>query len=204
MVRHQVVAAAVAALTLSLSVASGSVAAAPGSVTAAQANAIVQRVFGATNPDAAYRALTSSEQRLFWLAETPSGSPTSVSSSAPMMGPLAAGGNWAITMYVFQDNAFGQRLWTYWQTLNWSSNGTTLTSYSARKGPAEKMAGWTYTEIGGPTPITVAGGLGQSSVEVWGQGEFQFCMVGICVQSYYPWVDERGWASGTYTANYGY
>jgi hypothetical protein len=155
---------------------------------AAQAASLAARVFGSSNPATAFAALAPEQQAAVRLAETPAGPPLSTVTAATSSGaPVAsAGGCWGMIRTVFQNNTFGQRLWTYNQQLNWCSNGGTLTSNSAKKYPSEKMAGWTYTEIGGPTPQLQRGGVGNGLVEVWAQGQFQLFAVGICVQTYYP------------------
>jgi hypothetical protein len=178
----------------------------PSAITAAQAASLAARVFGSSDPEMAFAALAPEQQAAVRLAETPAGPPLSTVTAATSSGALVAtaGGCWGMIRTVFQNNTFGQRLWTYNQQLNWCSNGSTLTSYSAKKYPSEKMAGWTYTEIGGPTPQLQRGGVGNGLVEVWGQGQFQLCAIGICVQTYYPWVDQIGYASGTYSDSWGY
>ncbi len=196
--------ALVAGLTVLLTAPASALASSPLSAEY-QAAQILDRVATSTNPSAAFEALTPQEKALFYEATTPSGPVhREMTKVASALQPLTAGGQWYIVATVWQNNAFGQRLWTYNQELDWGSNGSYLTDWTATKWPSGMMAGWTYTQIGGDTPQRQSGGNGSSWVQVFGNGQFQFCLVGVCVNTVTPWVQERGNANGTYTWNGGY
>jgi hypothetical protein len=173
--------------------------------TASAATAVVDRLANSSDPAAAYAALSPGEKELVRLATTASGPVQSEVTDPIATGGITAalGGCWGRVRSLYQTNVFGTRLWTFNQQLNWCSNGSTISSYTAQKWPSGVSAGWTYTEISGPAPQLRSGGTGRTSVEVWGQGQFQFCLVGACVQSLYPWVDQRGYASGAYGDSWG-
>jgi hypothetical protein len=99
-------------------------------------------------------------------------------------------------------NAFGIRLWAYFQEIDWCDDGITLTrdpqllNYGSTYLPF-----WSWVHVGDRT----WGGAGQATFRSWSQADFSLCLtpnVG-CIQNTYPWLDMTARANGTGTGSIG-
>jgi hypothetical protein len=99
-------------------------------------------------------------------------------------------------------NAFGLRLWAYFQEIDWCDDGITLTrdpqllNYGSTYFPF-----WSWVHVGDH----VWGGAGQGTFRSWSQANFSLCLmpnVG-CIQNTYPWLDMTARANGTGTGSVG-
>jgi len=84
-------------------------------------------------------------------------------------------------------NGLGITLWTYWSTVQWCYNGTTVTSKFWTHGatiPFPSM--WRWTRDAG---YQTSGGFGSTSYRVWTEAEMSFTVAGYPIQVSYPWVD---------------
>ena len=105
------------------------------------------------------------------------------------------------TYEVWAENIFGVKLWSYYQTIDWCYNGSTVNSKTRlRWGEVHALGsfGWTYN---GHIGNTESGGVGQSSYRAWTQGSFDLCLGGDigCIQSFYPWIDQTVYGTGAYS-----
>lgn len=93
-------------------------------------------------------------------------------------------------------NAFGFKLWAYFQEIDWCDDGYTmihapqLLNYGSTYFPF-----WSWVHAGDHA----WGGAGQSMFRSWYQANFSLCLtpnVG-CIQNTYPWLDMTARANGT-------
>jgi len=99
-------------------------------------------------------------------------------------------------------NAFGIRLWAYFQEIDWCDDGITMTrdpqliNYGSTYLPF-----WSWVHVGDHA----WGGAGQGTFRSWTQADFSLCLmpnVG-CIQNTYPWLDMTARANGTGTGSVG-
>ena len=103
------------------------------------------------------------------------------------------------TLGIKGSNYAGVMLWKYSWTINWCYNGTTITSVQKYR---TVWVNWSWNfrrDISDDS----SGGVGQTSYSHYGQGEFCFINVGVCVAYSYPWVSQTVRGNGTYSGSAG-
>lgn len=123
------------------------------------------------------------------------------SGSAPKLdGASPEACRWA-RIYRYYNNALGQRLFTYYQQVDWCYNGSTITSISRTRWPEVSMLFW---EFKGHIGNTTSGGTGSTFYRAWTQGSFALCVPYVlCAQFKYPWLDMTVRGNGTYSYSTG-
>lgn len=95
-------------------------------------------------------------------------------------------------------NAVGQKLFSYYQKVDWCYDGTTITSVNRTRW-AETYALW--WQFNGHIANTTSGGAGKANYRAFTQGSFSLCIgwqsIG-CLQHKYPWIDMTVRANGTW------
>ena len=96
-------------------------------------------------------------------------------------------------------NAFGALLARYTQRVDWCYNGTIITSVSHVHTPTVYPPGWMYNGLIGHSHW---GGVNQASFRAYSQASF--CLVGgVCLQYWYPWVDQTVYGTGNSSGSTG-
>ncbi|MGH2511949.1 MAG: hypothetical protein ACRDGQ_04600 [Candidatus Limnocylindrales bacterium] len=99
-------------------------------------------------------------------------------------------------------NLFNQKLWAYFQEIDWCDDGHVMLgapevlNYGSIWFPF-----WSWTHAGDH----VWGGAGQPSLRSWTQADFSLCLspnIG-CIQNTYPWLDMTAHANGTGSGSVG-
>ena len=108
------------------------------------------------------------------------------------------GGCCSRTHEVWGENFLGVKLWSYFQTIDWCNDGSTVTSKTRLRWGEVHTLGWAFN---GHIGNTESGGVGQSSYRAWTQGSFNLCLGGNigCIQSQYPWIDQTVYGTGAYS-----
>lgn len=91
-------------------------------------------------------------------------------------------------------NAFGQKLWSYFQKIDWCYNGSWITWKSRIRWGEVYFPFW---EFKGHIGNYESGGVGYWSYRAWTQGHFALCVPYLgCSQHTYPWIDMTVYANG--------
>jgi hypothetical protein len=172
----------------------------------------------ASDPGAAYAALSPEDQADVDLALTPvsfgedRGPVTQVSgpkvtSTAPdaLVGAaLTTSQCWQVTIARYGTNILGAKLyqlnlWSKWCS---NSNKMSLTEWYYRVYPSDMAILWFYVTGGGYPDVHAYGGPPTFSGEFWAMGRFQYCLAGVqgigCIQEKYPWLDIGFRANGVW------
>ncbi len=98
-------------------------------------------------------------------------------------------------------NAFGNKLWDYFQQIDRCYDGSVLTEVTRIRGGQVYGAFWQFD---GHISDTQSGGVGQSSYRSWTQGRFKLCVTNLgCIEEDDPWIDMIVYGSGNSWYNYG-
>lgn len=98
-------------------------------------------------------------------------------------------------------NVLGQKLWSYFQKIEWCYNGTYITAKTRLRWAEVYFPGW---EFKGHIGNYESGGVGYWSYRAWTQGKFSFCPLNLgCIQHVYPWIDMTVYANGNWTYSWG-
>ena len=165
--------------------------AAPPAGNIAAVSAVVAKVHGAANPQAAFDALSPSEQALYADSLTHLTATTIASGggSLPATGAAARGGCW----YHYQFDSWSD-LWIHdgdtWMQLNWCSNGSSITSYHISNTGGRGANGVTYKGVQGH-------GYLNAGWEVRAYVEFHFNFFGRL--DAYPCMQIRGGRTGLFS-----
>lgn len=147
--------------------------------------------------DEVWAALSADEQARLLECLTVDHSETEVAMSP--QGATPAGCRTA-TYSVSGKNVWGQTLYTYYQSIYWCYNGSTITSKSRSRYGRVGGLGWEFV---GNVSSQQWGGVGSRYYRSWTQGHFQLCVVWGCIQHKYPQIDMTVNGNGTWTG-YGY
>lgn len=170
---------------------------------------LVDRLGSASDPAAAYAALSRADQAAVreFLTQVSVSDVSTIAIDTGTEGGITAAATtcWTWTWQRNGMNALGGTLWSYFQRIVWCGNGTTITS--TPHGVQRTRWGevyypfWQWKHIGSQT----WGGVGQQTYRAWTQGEFKLCLTGDigCVQYSYPWLDMTAWANGRGTGSVG-
>jgi hypothetical protein len=97
-------------------------------------------------------------------------------------------------------NLLGMTLWTYYQRIEWCSNGSTITSVTRLRWGEVSFPGWAFK---GHTSSTTSGGKGYTSYRARTHGHFCLAEYFSCVQNAYPWIDMTVRANGSWSYSAG-
>lgn len=99
-------------------------------------------------------------------------------------------------------NAFGLKLWAYFQEIDWCDDGHRMTGNpQVLNFGSTYFPFWTWVHTGDH----VWGGVGQPTFRSWTQADFSLCLtpnIG-CIQNTYPWLDMTAHANGTASGSVG-
>lgn len=168
---------------------------------------LIEQLEQASDPDAAFAALSPKDQRLvvsfLTVMEVDEVAFTDRAGSSDTDGLAAA----ASTCYTFTKrfdgkNTFGGTLFSYFLKINWCGNGSTITST-----PTQSRWGTTYYAywfFNGHIDWSSSGGYGKTYYQAFTQGSFSFCppILG-CVQGRYPWIDMTVYPNGGVSGSMG-
>lgn len=93
-------------------------------------------------------------------------------------------------------NYIGQRLFSYYQGITWSYDGSKITQTPYRKitGNTYGSAFWTYK---GNINNAEGGGKDQFYYRAYTQGQFQYCITSYgCISEIDPWIETTVYATG--------
>ena len=111
---------------------------------------------------------------------------------------LASGCNWRVNGEDIY-NMYGALLARYQQRVDWCYNGSIITSVSHVHTPTVYAPGWRYNGLIGDSHW---GGVNQASFRAYSQASF--CLVGgVCLQYWYPWVDQTVYGTGSSSGSTG-
>lgn len=98
---------------------------------------------------------------------------------------------------VYGYNIFGNKLWCYFQKIEWCYDGSEITSKTRLRWGEVHFPFWQFA---GHIGNSEQGGVGEWSYRAWTQGEFKLCLGGDigCIQYYYPWIDMTVYGNGGY------
>lgn len=113
---------------------------------------------------------------------------------------IAAQGCWYVTWSRWASNIFGQRLFTYYQRLDWCGSNGRIYSPSRTRWPNVSFPGW---EFKGHIGTSSRGGSGYSYWRAFTQGSFCLAQYFGCVQNKYPWIDMTVTAYGRVSGSTG-
>lgn len=101
---------------------------------------------------------------------------------------------WSSTSY----SLVGIKLWSYFQSIYWCYNGSTITYLSRNRWGETYAAFWEFTGNNGNSTM---GGTGYNGYYAWTQGSFRLCtgIYGVgCLQYSYPTIASWVYANGSY------
>lgn len=105
-------------------------------------------------------------------------------------------GSNSVTIEVYSVALSGQKLWSYYQRIDWSYSGGQITSVTRYRWGTVYQVFWSFE---GHIGNTESGGVGQSYYQAWTQGKFVLNIGGWVVQTQYPWIDMTVYGNGNYT-----
>jgi hypothetical protein len=168
-------------------------------------NAVIQRLADAgKDADQVWAALSPQTQQAVQQALTVARVETSVTLVPADSTPASDGVSAQATscLYGFQverygKNSLGQKLWSYFQKIDWCYNGSWITSkFRVRWGEVY----FPFWEFKGHIGNSESGGVGYWSYRAWTQGKFALCAPYVgCAQYKYPWIDMTVYANGGWT-----
>ncbi|MEA1958427.1 MAG: hypothetical protein U9N44_01970 [Chloroflexota bacterium] len=119
---------------------------------------------------------------------TPSTSPTGIRSAA------ATGGIKTGTVEVYAKNSLGMKLWSYYESITFGYDGTTITrADQPRIWGQTYIVGWRYE---GVLSSSTSGGVGYTFYEGWTQGHFILGIGGWDIKHCYPQIDITVYGNG--------
>ncbi len=120
-----------------------------------------------------------------------------------LMFSLLSTGSKSATITVEGKNAIGMTLWKYVQRIDWSFDGSKITSKFRTRSGTVYMPFWKFD---GHIGNQESGGVGQWSYRAWTQGEFSLCLGGNigCIQHAYPWIDMTVYGNGGWYGDKGW
>jgi hypothetical protein len=107
---------------------------------------------------------------------------------------------WWAQVRRYGKNLLGMTLWSYYQRIEWCSNGSWITSHTRIRWGEVSMPGWSFK---GHIGSTTGGGNGSTFYRARTQGHFCLIQYFSCVQNAYPWIDMTVYRNGTYSYSTG-
>lgn len=157
---------------------------------------LAQSIDQATDPYAAYLALSEKERLMVDSVLGAAGETTTVEETSEYT--ILASGCWSRTntktstsLGIFQHRIS--------QILQWCGNGSSVTS----KNDWVEVSTGTFWQYGGIIDHWTTGGVGWTTYRVHRQAQFNYCplSVGCGAQTHYPIVDQQGSGNGAYWQN---
>jgi hypothetical protein len=164
---------------------------------------IVEKLFNAKdNVDELWATLTPEEQAAVLEYLKVKNTVTSVSKNDDPSSGVLSGGCMVYQIERSGLNSLGDKLWSYFQKINWCYDGSKITSKTRLRWGEVYYPGWQFA---GHIGNLEQGGVNQWSYRAWTQGEFKLCLGGDigCVQYKYPWIDMTVYGDGSYTGTGG-
>ncbi|WP_459884265.1 hypothetical protein [Halostagnicola bangensis] len=159
-----------------------------------KAKDLLSKLRESANPEEKFEKLEEDEKDLV----LESLKPTDVSVDLPdnIVGILDSGKE--VTADYTGTNPISGDLWTFTAILEWSYDGTEVTSVDRTVSLGETHEiGWSYD---GTEVEDVSGGEGENSVTYLTEGDFNLCFQG-CIQSASPVIEIDGYADGDWDAD---
>jgi hypothetical protein len=182
-------------LALALALALATPAAAKGPSQGQRAQQLVDQIRTSSDPEAAFLALSQSDQDLVRVALTPAAETEITSQLARVpasdtnaVTALAASTCWQFTKTFIKKSIIGVHLFGYAMTTNWCASGGKITS---KQTPTRRVyvyaAFWAFVQH---LELTQQGGVGSTYWRAYTQGYFRLCFpFEACVQHAYPWIN---------------
>ncbi len=124
---------------------------------------------------------------------------TKISKTTNGVSPLVSSNRWVWAIYGY--SLAGIKLFGYFQEIDWSYDGSHITSDSRNRWGEVYAPFWTFI---GNTGSYEQGGVGYASYRSWTQGQFKFCAGQYgCVDEGDPWLDMTVYGNGGYSGSQG-
>ncbi|TMR91987.1 hypothetical protein [Nonomuraea basaltis] len=97
-------------------------------------------------------------------------------------------------------NGFGVRMVSFFQKLSWCYNGTKITTQTSSAWGEVYQPLWSWKGVQSTTKV---GGVGWSYYTLTRQGKFCLQVNNACYQEWWPWIKQKGTATGGYSYDAG-
>lgn len=150
---------------------------------------LYEKVRNAEDPDKAFAELSPQAQEALVESLTKLKYETTVTVDSSR-------GTKAVTVTVSAYSPFHILLWSYHQRIQWSYDGVYVTAVQAHYSWGAPNWPWRYDGLIGQSE---SGGAGSTYFQRFSQGKFTLYVLGLPIQSSYPWINQGVYGNGSHS-----